>query len=88
MADGPQKRGRVDQVRAYMRRPATVHGYMNSIKKKKKDGAIDSASFEVPLLFSFEYCLDKSQNATSKTLQSLLHSLKTTIDEVLDSGLL
>ena len=57
-------------------------------KKKKKDGAIDAASFDVPLLFWFEYCLDKGQNATSKTLQSLLHSLKTTIDEVLDSALL
>ena len=55
-----------------MRRPAPVHGY--EFHMKKEDGAIDSASFDVPLLFWFEYCLDKAQNATSKTLQSLLHS--------------
>ena len=48
-------------------------------KKKKKDGEIDSASLDVPLLFC-------SLIATSKTLQSLLHSLKTTIDDVLDNA--
>ena len=48
-------------------------------ERKKKDGEIDSASLDVPLLFC-------SLIATSKTLQSLLHSLKTTIDEVLDNA--
>ena len=48
-------------------------------KGKKKDGEIDSASLNVPLPFC-------SLIATSKTLQSLLHSLKTTIDEVLDNA--
>ena len=47
--------------------------------KKKKDGEIDSASLDFPLLFC-------SLIATSKTLQSLLHSLKTTIDDVLDNA--
>ena len=86
-ADVTNQRGRPDQVRAYRRRHTIVHGYMHSTKKKKKkkkkerkkDGEIDSASLDVPLLFC-------SLIATSKTLQSLLHSLKTTIDEVLGNA--
>ena len=76
------------QAYAYMH--TIVHGYMHSTKKKKKkkknDGEIDSASLDVPLLFCKSY--KKIATSTSKTLQSLLHSLKATIDEVSDNAFL